>query len=563
MTVAPQRPRALAVWATSLIVLALAALRLAHLGADTPASISDWGALVDEGYKTWSPRNLVLFGDSQLHPDDPYKGWMRASPLTQWAYYGAFRILGTRIESARAVTIVFFGLFLAAYGWAMRPRYPPGIFLAGLLALGLEGTTFFFSRIAIFEIPICFFVYGLLFALVRLGWSSPLRTVGLLLIVGAFVSLTVKLTAAIYVLLIAAAALCYWADKERGRQKSVRIAALIAAAALALFVGLYFDTLQAKLGLSARNFLGRILDNPAVEAAPALSAFTAFCAAHGMLAASDRFRRDPYRLSLISLVLLGPILLALFSIHPLRYYVPLLPAQILLGLEWAAERMWREPIRLLPHPAAVLGWPALWLAVYQTVDGLLLAPMAERFPQLGKASVCAVVTVALVLLRWRWRHRLLAASSLRAGAAALALLTCVRAVSSVGAFLIDPSYRREEIRQALSRSIESGTLIAGDWAPLFALGTDLPAHYTRYNFVEDDRYFDKLRPSYYVYSESGWWTSQPILQTFERQQGVSLGQPVFEGSYAGRTVIVYRLLYDRESDHKSKSPKLSQRNLPE
>lgn len=66
--------------------MAAITLRLTHIDADTPAGLS-WsaGLYVDEGYKTLSPRNLLLLGNTHWHEADTYPGWMKSSPVTQWS----------------------------------------------------------------------------------------------------------------------------------------------------------------------------------------------------------------------------------------------------------------------------------------------------------------------------------------------------------------------------------------------------------------------------------------------------------------------------------------------
>ena len=163
-----------------LLVAGLILLRLIPLDADTPAGIS-WsaGLYVDEGYKTLSPRNLILFGTTHWNDADTYRGWMERSPLTQWSYYAGFKLFGVNITSARLATVFYMALLLCFYAVALRDRYRPWIYLTGLLALGLESTVFFFSRVSLFEIPLALFLYGLLFALARVREGRVLLPVEL------------------------------------------------------------------------------------------------------------------------------------------------------------------------------------------------------------------------------------------------------------------------------------------------------------------------------------------------------------------------------------------------
>lgn len=54
------------------LAVALALLRLVHLTADTPYGLTEptAGIYVDEGYKTLSPRNLILYGRTHWNDAD-------------------------------------------------------------------------------------------------------------------------------------------------------------------------------------------------------------------------------------------------------------------------------------------------------------------------------------------------------------------------------------------------------------------------------------------------------------------------------------------------------------
>ena len=107
-----------------LIVLIVAiSLRLTHLEADTPPNLSSSvGVYVDEGYKTLSPRNLLLFNKTHWHEADTYPGWMKASPITQWSIYAAFKYFGANVSSARLVPIIYFSLFVLLYLHLFKKR---------------------------------------------------------------------------------------------------------------------------------------------------------------------------------------------------------------------------------------------------------------------------------------------------------------------------------------------------------------------------------------------------------------------------------------------------------
>src|SRR5205823_2387512 len=72
-----------------LAILGMALIRTVNLGSDAPKGLpaeQDYGIYVDEGYKTLSVRNMVVFGATRWHPGDDYHGWLTRSPITQGAF---------------------------------------------------------------------------------------------------------------------------------------------------------------------------------------------------------------------------------------------------------------------------------------------------------------------------------------------------------------------------------------------------------------------------------------------------------------------------------------------
>jgi len=66
-------------------LIALVGARYVNLDADPPPDYIpiDSGYHIDEGYKTFAPKNLFAFGQTNWHEKDSYRGWMETSPLTQ------------------------------------------------------------------------------------------------------------------------------------------------------------------------------------------------------------------------------------------------------------------------------------------------------------------------------------------------------------------------------------------------------------------------------------------------------------------------------------------------
>jgi hypothetical protein len=533
-----------------LLALLLAGLHAVHLGADTPARLSSSaGPYVDEGYKTLSARNLAVFGSPQWHPQDSYPGWIDKSPLTQALYYLAFRALGVRVESARLVTLAFFALLLLAAVWALAPRYSGPLLAGAVLALGLEHTLFFYSRIALFEIPLAALLYVLLFGLARYGRTRPLTAVAAVVATTGLLHVGVKESAMLYAGPVLLAALFYAGRRlELHRHRAAPAFAIGALVLVAVFVLVGWGLLEARMRLVPLRTPARMLLNPAAAVTPILVVAGLFCALHGLLCARERYLDDLYRLSLVAIVLVSPTLLALFPYHPLRYYVPILPAYVLLVLEWIHLRSWRDPLpERLPWPVAAFFAFAMGLLFFYAALGLndrllLQLPLAfgseagvsERNLLRVVAPLCAVLGLLAWLLRRAWMRP---QPLLALGALAL-WLWAVQVAFEVGSFLFRPTYQAQAIRADLAELIGPDQSVAGDWAPFFALGTGIRALYSSEH--HNRKRLGRLHVDYFLYSDT--LSSRSVVDMMHERGEITLGPPLYESRYAGRAVILYPVL---------------------
>lgn len=550
-------------WIALLAVLALCALRAVHLDADAPREITSWsmGVFVDEGYKTLDARNQVLHGARRWNPEDNYEGWAARSPLVHALYRGAFELFGVRIEAARATTIGWMALLLGGLAATVRRRHGPGLALLAVLALGLQHTLFVFSRAALLELPLSTCLYGLLFALAWVDdrraagrlprWlgrsgrarSGTLRALVVLALFTAGSTLAIKASAPTYFAPVLLGLLASDAAHRR-RPRPVEVLAL-AAAVLAL-AWLTRDVWWQRLGVEPADLPRRVLTGNFVHSSAAVAALGLFCATHALWVAPGDFLRDRYRACLLALVVVGPLLIALLTYRPLRYYVPFLPASILLAVEWVGLRAWRlrAPERLRPSAALLLVPLASLFAFYigSALHSHVLEPLLPgwRLPagvsRLWFALPLGVACAALWPLRRRVGPRAVGALFV-----AVLAVSAVRDLQVVGRFLAAPTRDARTIARTLERELPPESVLAGDWAPMLTLGTGLRALYSN-PVVNRVGRFDVLRPDHYVYSGQRPWT--PGDQTDPREKLRRFGiepEPILSLRYAGRAVLVYRL----------------------
>ena len=156
------------------------------------------------------------------------------------------------------------------------------------------------------------------------------------------------------------------------------------------------------------------------------------------------------------------------------------------------------------------------------------------------ASVKLPVAAALAFLLWKKRNVLLSERVLHAfifgTLAAFALFNSYKVAIS----LARPTWQVRAISNELTRILPQGATIAGDWLPLFAIGTNLPVLYTNDVFNRPERFKD-LRPSYFLYSETEG--GKLVKEIIEKLDGVKLGIPLLESEYTGVPVRLYPLQY--------------------
>ncbi|OHD66794.1 MAG: hypothetical protein A2176_09975 [Spirochaetes bacterium RBG_13_51_14] len=135
-----------------LLILLFTGMRIVHINADAPQDLTISAATyTDEGFKTYEPRNYVLFGDWHWTPEDEYGGWGKVSPLTTIPYLWIFRHFSVSYASIRllsvvyaAITMIFLFLFLAR-------NFDRFTGLIGLILFGVNYFTAMYNRLGLYE----------------------------------------------------------------------------------------------------------------------------------------------------------------------------------------------------------------------------------------------------------------------------------------------------------------------------------------------------------------------------------------------------------------------------
>jgi hypothetical protein len=551
-------------WLLALVLALMVGLRFINLGADAPiVHPYDIGLYVDEGYKTLSPRNLVNFGQTHWHPDDNYKGWYRASVITQTAFYAAFSSMGESIESARMVSVLWFALFLGLFAVALSGKYPAAVVWLGAAMLGFHHVLWIYSRVALFEVAAVAVLFGGLLILHR--YVSRALPMGVaFLIIGLVTSFGIKLNSA-YVLLpglfgiVASHALLNW-NERRFVLASIGCVLLCFLPVLMVKAGFVFPISGLTGAIKMvdlfppNEIVERFLVNSLNRADPFLVILAYACALGFFLHKPHSLAGRPYRSAIIGVALLGTAMLALMPTSPLRYWVLLVPAYILLVVEWFAEE--RSPAK----PAGPVAWPGAFKVasvamLVMVIFGLifLAGVAAGQFvpvPQAEGAVIWLMLAGALgaALCIWRWAPWLISPKGLRTTIYGAMIGFVGLNTFRTADYLVNPTWEIRTISSQMRSIVGEDAVMAGDWSPLFAFGSGQRAFYTNSRFNSPDR-FELIRPTHFLYCNAehrGVDDGMRVMKMLEDNERIQLGEPIFKSEYRGRAIILYPLHYTTE-----------------
>jgi 4-amino-4-deoxy-L-arabinose transferase-like glycosyltransferase len=145
--------------AVAFLILLFTGMRLVHINADAPLDLSISAATyTDEGFKTYEPRNKVLFGDWKWTPEDEYEGWAKKSPLTALPYVWIFRHFGVSYASIRSLSILYAFLTMIVLFIFLHRNYGRTAALTGLLLYGANFFTAMYNRLGLYETHLLFYI---------------------------------------------------------------------------------------------------------------------------------------------------------------------------------------------------------------------------------------------------------------------------------------------------------------------------------------------------------------------------------------------------------------------
>jgi hypothetical protein len=245
------------------------------------------------------------------------------------------------------------------------------------------------------------------------------------------------------------------------------------------------------------------------------------------------------------MVIFGPIALALFRDNASRYYVPFLPAYILLCLEWVRLG---QPDKLSaaaqPHSrlADFIGIAILAQTIFMladTANGQFLTRFAilGEDPGISSRSMLKWIVPLAVMLAgtiYLFREMLSWKNSKRI---ALIFVTLCIAYNGyhLGSFFAQPSYRSSHITEQISGIVPPNATILGMYAPFFMLNTNVKVLYMSELFNSPAR-IKLLRPDYVMDKVPA---TRQLINEIRSMKDVKLGPAIYQSRYADRQIILY------------------------
>jgi hypothetical protein len=279
------------------------------------------------------------------------------------------------------------------------------------------------------------------------------------------------------------------------------------------------------------------------------------CAGHGLLCRPASYLKNYYRAGLLGLVVLGPVVLAVFPYNPTRYYVPIIPAYILLVGEWLYMGSWRDaPVSAPGWISKIIGFCLLFLLIFYAgslVNEFILMRLPVKFGQapgfsiVGMTRFVAPAAAAAAFCVFLLRSRLISKAVIVSLLAVISVAALAHNTVILSRFLVNPSYQSLQIQAEMEKIVAEKAIVAGGWAPFFLVGTKIRSLYL--NDSVNRNSLGQIRPDYLL--DNGNLISRANAEAIERVDGARLGDPVLRSAYIGAPITLYPVLYNSAGEN--------------
>ena len=262
---------------------------------------------------------------------------------------------------------------------------------------------------------------------------------------------------------------------------------------------------------------------------------------------------DGYRLSLASLVVLVPIIFSIFFYHPSRYYVPIIPAALLLVIErLSLELPEKTEVRFqwfsLNSLLAAIVFLALAMAVLTSLNYNIISNLPIKIgddpgislPALLKLYPLFIAFFAVFIFIVARRYWSRISSDLYIILAGLHILIGLGISIAAVAY---PDYEGHEITNRIMQHVKPDESMGGDWAPYFAANTELHVLYMRPDMNSPARIMN-LRPDYFLNSDTPY--DRASFAGLLDINTISIGEAEPLGTFRGNAISLHSISYHDE-----------------
>jgi 4-amino-4-deoxy-L-arabinose transferase-like glycosyltransferase len=551
----------------SVFLAAYFLFHLAYIDADTPTSLTySPGAFCDEGYKTLSARNLVLFGKANWSEHDEYGGWVRQSPVTVHYNFILFKLFGVSLSVARLGNLLFGVGCLILFYLILKKMYDRKTALLGVVLCALNEIVFFYSRIALFEFKMVFFLLlGLYLALFAKNSYFIIAPAILSWIMAYYCKASAMV---FYITILFYLAVSYKDSlvlRRLFRRRDILLIGVIVLACfvLAQYVFVYHREFYDSIVIFHRHYrspMGTVLHwitqmfftkNPVLVFLAVV--YTGYLIS--TIKEGEDYRKSD--LFFVTWLFLGTTMLSFMSHQPLRYYVYLVFPLVAVGVRCilAAREVWKKFLgdKGVLFKGAVVGLGAylfighlfvLRLMPVRTFAGWDLAAI-KTFAIFSVIWV-SFFSMAVYVIGFRKAGVLERAKgyriSFRALGSALVAAILIIQIFPIARWALNPRYDLNRISRKIME-LNRDSILVGDWAAQLCVNTDKRvlrsyAHKSG-KWSTNFENLGEVKPDFLVITRG---VSEHMLDQFRlRYAGVVKDGARWKFEYAGRGIEFYEL----------------------
>lgn len=152
-----------------ILIIFFGSIRFLKINADPNQDMTISASIyADEGFKTYSVRTKLLYGDWNWSPQDKYKGWHKANPVPAFLYTWWFKLFDASFASIRSLNILFSVLTMIALFFFVKRNYDIETAFVSLVLYGSSNYLVMFNRLGFLENFLSLFIIIVLFCVIEI-----------------------------------------------------------------------------------------------------------------------------------------------------------------------------------------------------------------------------------------------------------------------------------------------------------------------------------------------------------------------------------------------------------